>query len=153
MEGILVQRQIFEKNHRTYSSSVMARQAPKELGNVEETERLFVAKLVVAKLHPQANPYALLEEKLAQKGAFRTRRAIQMRIRRFEKFLDSGQFFSTLQVVEQHYSRFKHQVVMNERKDLWAKAPVPLPARQAHVLARLTALTKLEGRMLEQLCS
>ena len=93
--------------YRTYESLFMSRKAPKNLGNIEETERLFVAACIARKLHPKVNPYMFLKERLARRGDHRTLLAIQMRVSRFERRLQKDEAFSCEQILEQHYLRFK----------------------------------------------
>lgn len=149
--------------YRTYESRSISRNAPKALGNIEETERLYLAGRIVRQLHPQSNPYVFLRDRLAERGDHRTSEAIQMRITRFEKVLQEGGHFDCTQIAQQQYLRFKGWLIWESpfAKDQ-SRIGGPAsragkakrgPWRDLAAMAQMFRITESERRLLEGLCS
>jgi len=130
---------VSERSYRTYQTPLMQRRSPKNLGNIEETERLFLAALIIRNLQPKSNPFVVLTEELRRRGNHRTILAVQMRIRRFETLLQKGEYFSREQIVEQQFLRFKLLMIRIS----------PFGRRLATVLYAQTAGMKKEGQLLK----
>ncbi len=158
-----------ESQFRTYESAFMGRRSRKELGNIEETERLFVAVLIIRRLDPKANPYMVLKDQLANRGDHRTPHALRMRLERFEKKRESSKYSSPRQIVEHHYLLFKWHVMWSspfghhlattleklktatsgERRTGPLK---PWPRRDFQKMQRLSRFTSRNRKLLDDLC-
>jgi len=158
-----------ERKSRTYQNPFLTRSAPRELGNIEETERLFLAVRIIRALDPTVNPYSSLKDQLEKRGNHRTRIAIQMRVTRFEKKLRAGQYFSCRQIAEQHYLRFKGfqlwnspfgrhlALVLNKLRTSGGREQAtgsvgPWPKREFDKMKRFLTLANVERKLLDDLC-
>ncbi len=158
-----------ERKFRTYQNPFVIRNAPREVGNIEETERLFLAVRIIRALDPTTNPYISLKDQLEKRGNHRTRIAIQMRVTRFEKKLGAGQYFSCRQIAEQHYFRFKgfqlwnspfgHNLALVLEKLRTSRGRKqasgylePWPKRDFDKMNRFLTLTNVERKLLDDLC-
>ncbi len=158
-----------ERQFRTYESAFMTRKSPKELGNIEETERLFVAVLIILRLNPKANPYIALKDQLEKRGDHRTPQALRLRVERFGKKRESSKYFSPRQIVEHHYLLFKWHVMWSgpfgqhlattleklktaTSGDRKAGPLKPWPMRDFQKMQRLSGLTSRDRKLLDDLC-
>lgn len=118
-----------EKDLKTYEVArpniVVRRRLSVDVGNAEQTERLFVATLIARKLAPQ-RPYVFLSQQFQEVVADDSRvhkdfdpKALAMRVRRFEKTSGHDSLLSF--IVEKQYAMFKSFVWSNQRAKLLSR--------------------------------
>jgi hypothetical protein len=107
------QRLSCESRSRTYECRFFGRAASKELGNVEGAERFGVSVFIIRSLRPTENPYEVLQEDLATRKVFVTSKAIEMRVRRLERKIRTGQHMTWDQILRHQYWCYKYFFGMN----------------------------------------
>ena len=121
---------------------------------IHEGKRLYVAALVCRRLWPVCAPWEILESKIKHYES-RSPRALEMRLREFEKEqIESGPL--TCQgIVEERFTRYKSFYIMARIPRL-ANVPSPDQAAQRMEFLRaqgaLMAITESERALLTSLC-
>jgi hypothetical protein len=134
-----------EKRSRTYQCVYyFGRTAPKGLGNIEEAERSGVSALIVRSLKPRENAYDVLQKELAARKGYVGSKAIQMRVRRLEKKIQTGHL-TWFQILQYHYRCYKYFVGSN----LWLDRFKSIPP--VGYLRKCLTLTRPEMNMLRSL--
>jgi hypothetical protein len=134
-----------ERKNRTYECKVLGRTARKELGNVEGAERFGVSVFITYSLRPTENPYDVLQEDLETREVFIESKAIQMRVRRLERKIRTGQHMTWHQILQYQYRCYKYFTGIN----LWFSRFKGLPP--VGYLRKCLTLTSHEMNMLESL--
>lgn len=163
-----------QAQYRTYRAPFTSRKSPKAEGNIEETECLFIAQLLVRRLYPGEGPYDVLSSRLP---STRQPVAIKRRVERLEsrRAADPGW---RERLLDAHYASFKRHWVHAKHRELWAgtcrkckgkrivfnaRTGAPLKCRvckgtgtqpvRVKKLTRLMRFTSREQAMLRHLCS
>jgi hypothetical protein len=130
---------------RQYSSPYKVRVSGAK-GNIEETERVFLATRVARLLKPEESPHSVVRDQLADKSHRRGDRTVEMRVRRFEKQLPSGECDRIAQAM---YSDFKYSTFFPEIRRRLARGEWK---RNCWQIAEQLAITTFEQGVLKELC-
>jgi hypothetical protein len=134
-----------ERKYRTYDCQVFGRTARKELGDVEGAERFGVSVFVAHSLRPAENPYHVLQEEFETRKVFIEPKAIQMRVRRLERKIQTGQHMAWLEILQYQYRSYKYFRGTN----LWLSQGKSFPP--VGYLKKCLTLTRYETNMLRSL--
>ncbi len=138
-----------ERRNHTYGCKVFRRTAPKELGNVESAERFGVSRFIVRRLKPTENPFDVLEKELRGRKVFLSSKAVQMKVRRLQKKIETGQHTSWDQILQYQYRCFKYFSCMS----LWPKRSRGFARIPAGYLTKCLTLTGREVKLLRSLAN
>lgn len=134
-----------------YASVYRRKPAGKRAPNIQETKRLYVAKLVYEKLCPEKNPYEFLESETCYESA--APRALEMRLRGFEKECIAAGQITCFQVVESLFRMFKASEVARRHAELYQGFPgLGIPPANIGRLTELMRVTESEIQLLQSLC-
>ncbi len=134
-----------------YASISQRKPAGKRAPNIPETKRLYVAKLVCEQLYPGKKTYEFLEGESCYEKA--GPRALEMRLRTFEKEHIAAGNVTCFQVVQFLFSMFKWSEVNRRHAELYhGFPPLGIPPANIRRLTELMRITESEIRLLRGLC-
>jgi hypothetical protein len=133
-----------------YASVFRQKPAGKRAGNIPETKRLYVAKLVYEKLCPDRNSNEFLESQTDYDKA--KPRALEMRLRQFEREHIAAGEATLFQLVVSLFSTFKGSEIARRYPALYQGFPRSRIPPNIRKVTDLMRITESEIQLLRSVC-